>query len=494
MLELKPNWIDSLINFIDPVAANKRISARIANDLITRRYEGAGRGRRWAGNKDSSASAEAEVGGAGNLLRFRARDLVRNNSEAANAVETLVANIVGSGIIPKIEDSLLSRTFNEWAIDSGEIDFHKEMNLYEIQELVCRTVVESGSAFILRVRDARASVPFRIQVLEPDYLDKSQDLLLGNGGNEVRYGIEYDRSGRRVAYYLFEEHPGDTRNMRSFIRRTRRVPASEVIHVFHKKRPGQHDGVPWLTPILLRLRDYEDYEDAQLVRQKIAACFVGFITDMDGPVNSSTSDEDKKPMSDKFEPGAWEVLPSGKDIKFSQPPDVGSDYKSFTTRQLQRIAAGIGMTYEQLTSDYSNTNFTSGRMGKIEFTQKLAIWQYNLMCRRFCEPLWRWFVEGASLTPAVNGATRFDHRWTAPVPQLIDPAREVKAYGEMARHGFRSISEIIREMGYDPDQIMNELAQDTELADSLNLKLDSIPRHTTTAGIKQLDETEGTEN
>ena len=58
-----------------------------------------------------------------------------------------------------------------------------------------------------------------------------------------------------------------------------RIPASEVLHVYRKRRPGQLRDVSWLAPILLPLRDLGDYEAALLMKAKIEACLAAVVTE-----------------------------------------------------------------------------------------------------------------------------------------------------------------------------------------------------------------------
>ena len=83
-------------------------------------------------------------------------------------------------------------------------------------------------------------------MIEPDFIDTTKDSALDNGGL-IRQGIEYDRTGRRSAYWLFDEHPGENHlRMTNFT--SSRVPADQIIHCFRRDRPGQSRGIPWLRP------------------------------------------------------------------------------------------------------------------------------------------------------------------------------------------------------------------------------------------------------
>src|SRR5512144_1235180 len=95
------NWLDRTIGFVAPAAALRRARHRAAMVALARNYEGARVGRRTEGWVVAGTSANAEIGTALSRLRDRSRDLVRNNPYAAKAVQALLSNLVGTGILPR---------------------------------------------------------------------------------------------------------------------------------------------------------------------------------------------------------------------------------------------------------------------------------------------------------------------------------------------------------------------------------------------------------
>ncbi len=176
----------------------------------------------------------------------------------------------------------------------------------------------------------------------------------------LRNGIEFNRLGQREAYYLFREHPGEGSFGESV-----RVPANDVLHIYKPLRPGQIRGIPWLSTVLLKLYELDQYDDAELVRKKTAAMFAGFITRLDPEANilgEAQANEHGVALSG-LEPGTMQLLDPGEDIKFSEPSDVGGSYEAFMKQQLRAIAVGTGITYEQLTGDLTGVNYSSIRAG-----------------------------------------------------------------------------------------------------------------------------------
>jgi lambda family phage portal protein len=457
---------------------------RARNRLALRAYEAASKGRRTDGWRTAGTSANSETRSGLIVSRNRARDLVRNNPYAARAVSIIETNMVGYGIrtTPQSANKKtmrpLQKSWLAWA-ETRDCDVTGKLNMYGLQGLAARTVVESGESLIRRVwrRPAfKGQIPFQIQVLEPDFIDSSKDGK--SGSNIIVQGKEYDSIGRCVAYWLFPAHPGDGTGTAQSVR----TPAEDIEHIYREDRPGQVRGVTWLAPIVIRLRDFDEYEDAQLVRQKIAACFAGFVHDSDGAEGTAQGDTAGDGLIEKFEPGMIERLGPGQQITFASPPLV-QGYSEYASVTLHAIASGIGVPYEALTGDYSEVNFTSGRMGRSDFHAQLDAWQWNMFIPKFCEPVFAWFVQAAILAGIkADGATA---RYTPPRRNLVDPTREIPALIKAVRGGGETIFGMIRSMGYDPEDFLAEIAEGNAMLDKLGLTLDSDPRRVSAAGLTQ---------
>lgn len=305
---MSATWFDHAIATVAPRMAARRVMARQAFETLTRGYDGAARGRRTEGWRAPGSSADTEIGVAGALLRDRMRDLVRNNPHAAKAVAVLVNNIIGAGIMPRAAsgDDTLDRKvdalFERW---TAECDADGQLDFYGLQTLICREMVEAGEVLVRR-RLRRASdglpVPLQLQVLEADFLDATKSGAIGAG--RMVQGIEFDPVGKRRAYWLHAEHPGDAYGTLQNGLQSRPVPATEIAHVYEKQRT-QARGVPWGAPVIRSLRDLDDYEVAELVRKKTEACVTAIVFGDDEAqqgIAPSVVDADGNRV-EQFEPG-----------------------------------------------------------------------------------------------------------------------------------------------------------------------------------------------
>lgn len=448
-------------------------------------YDAAAVGRRTSNWRPVATDANSEIGPAATRLREVARDLVRNNAYARRGKVLIANNVIGAGIMPRIDGG--TKQFKDAVqrhFESTDIDVNGQETFYGLQNLICGAVVESGECFV-RFRPRRAadgySLPFQLEVLEADYLDTFVDGVLPNGNTAVQ-GIEFDAIGRRVAYYLFDRHPGSLFGVSGFSAgvRGKRVAAENIAHVFLCERPGQHRGVTWFTPVILRIRDFGDYTDAQLIRQKIAACYAAFVTTEESA--TGTPEEGQTYPIEKFEPGMVERLRPGESVEFSTPPTT-HDFDPFSRVTLREISIGLGIPYEGLTGDLTGVNYSSGRMGWLEFQRNIDVWRWRMIIPQLCDRVAKWTMQAGSIV--MPGASRARFGWTPPRREMIDPAVEIAAAKDAVRAGFSSRSEEVRRFGNEPELIDAENAADNARADEMGLVYETDARKMTSQGQMQ---------
>jgi lambda family phage portal protein len=487
-------WLDRAVGYIAPAHGLKRIRARVAADLLVRHYEAASIGRRTQGWKRTSGDANAVMAASLASLRQNARDLVRNNPHATRAISTIANQVVGWGILakPATKNAAAAKAWKDWA-GTTACDADGRHDFYGLQKMAMRTIVESGEVLIrrrFRLPEDGLPLPIQLQLLEPDYIDTYRTgLQLPNGGRLI-HGVEFDAIGRRVAYWLFPQHPGASLSMfagGSLYRASVRVPADNILHVFHQERLGQVRATSWFAPILLKLKDYDEYDDAQLMKQKIAACLAVLTSDVDGSAAAlGTADTSTDPQIDSLEPGIIKQLAPGQTVEVVQPPRV-EGYRDYAEITLRTIAAGIGVTYEDLTGDYTDLPFSAARMSRLSHQSRVDDWRWRTLIPQFCDPVWRWAMEAALIMSLVREPV--SAMWTPPPVPYIDPDKEGLAIIRNIRGGAQTLSESIRERGYDPDELLAEMASDNKKLDALGLILDSDPRMTTQAGLPRTTST-----
>ena len=457
-------FLDRAIAALSPRAGLRRAHARALLSTLeaTAHYRAASIPRRSASVRPVAGDADAVAGAARQQITLSVRDVVRNNPLAARAVQVLVNAIVGTGIEPKLiskDDELQG----EWKasllplLDSTSIDADDRSTLAGLQRLMVRAMVIDGEALMILPRETGPGGIFQVRVLEAEYLDDRMQGRAENPANAVYDGIEYGPDGRVVAYHLYDEHPGsmlwrpDWKGLSSS-----RVPADRVIHLFRQDRPGQRRGVSWLAPVLDDLVALADNDEAQLMRQKIAACFAAFWRTEKLPEAAG--------IPGKLAPGLIQQIGHDDEVSFANPPDV-TGYDDFAKIHLRRIASGLGITYEALTGDLSNVNFTSGRLGRIEMSQNVEAWQWTCVMPGLCAPMGTWFLRSWAYAnpPKIPAIAAARIGYTPPPPVIADPKNETQVAVQKIEAGLSSRPAEIRKLGYDPAEIDAEIRRDAEM-------------------------------
>lgn len=500
------NWIDRVIGYFSPRTALNRLRYKYTANLLERKYEGASAGRRTEGWFTTGNDANTEIVGSARSLRNRSRDLVRNNPYANKGMAVIQSNVVGRGIRGQIrvdgnntarKAKNLQEMWAAWSMNASACDYAGRHNFFGLQSLVMRSVAEGGEVFIRLRRTQRQFArtaagrlvevpPFQLQLLEGDFLDTGKlNQFNERTGNRVIQGIEFDpETGKRVGYHLFRSHPGSLDSIPTDRFQSEFISASNIIHVFREDRIGQVRGVPWLHPVIIRLRDFDEYEDAQLVRQKVAALWVAFLEDSDGLALDDTT-ATKCVLNEKMEPGTIEILPPGKKVTLTSPPETRS-YKEYTSVNLHSVASGLGVSYESLTGDFSEVNFSSSRMASIEMFRNIEKWRWCMLIPLMLDGTMSWFMQGVELLGGnIDGAHTI---WTPPRREMVDPTKEVPAKRNAIRAGFLTLSDAIRQEGSDPETFFQEYKADIERIDKLELTLDSDPRKTGQSGTLQSED------
>lgn len=462
------SWLDQAIVALAPERGLRRLKAKAAARAVMN-YDAASKGRRTYGWKAPGTSADAAAYGNRARLRALSRDMIRNRALAVRGRDVITGNVVGTGILPSVKMDDPAET--ERAMDvlrdhlmTPALDAYGVLALPGLQVQTMNGVFTDGEILVRRrMRDLRYEpglrLPFQVQLMEVDHLDET---LTSYGQNEVIEGIEYGPTGRAVAYHLFDRHPGDlTRSYKGKLTSSR-VPADQILHIRRAERPGQMRGVPWLAPVMMTLGELSDYQESQILKQRIAALLAFFVeASEDGEVYGGKGDGNELA---NLEPGALVGLKPGQKVTPSAPPVVDG-YQEFMNQGIRAIAMGLGLSYESF-GDLRGVNFSSGKMGRMEMDRFIEIWQRQLIIGQLCAGVARWTLDSWRLVRLQQQLPPVPRtiEWTAPRRPLIDPAKEIGADVLEIESGLTSLQRKQRERGYDPDVIARERAEDAARA------------------------------
>lgn len=432
---------------------------------------------------DYSGSADYVVNRAGSRLRDFARWLDENHDLTIGAFDTLVNNIVGTGI--QIEPQVTnrqgrpvnrvnSRIRELWGQWKRRPEITNDLTIDELQRLACRTWLRDGEVFVEHIQgnvraNRRRVIPYCVRALEPDWLP----FELYKDNPRIVHGVQKDSDGSAIAYH-FLDGIGDPLHARYSTQfQTHSVPAERVEHLKFARRLNQTRGVTILHGVINRIDDIKDAEDSERIAMRVAAAFTAAIVkNPDFVMGDSALDTESGDVADRYRnrylemgPGiVWDTLLPGEDIKGIGLDRPNTNLIEFLADQHRRIAAGIGCSYSSLTRRYDGT-YSAQRQEMVEIIPSYARMRSQFVSD-FLQPIYErflfWAVEsGALVVPksiTQESLTKADYR-AAGMP-WIDPKKEVEADAIAVQNGFKSRQMVIRERGYDPEIVDQQIQSD----------------------------------
>ncbi|WP_319760381.1 phage portal protein [Maridesulfovibrio sp.] len=477
------NTVSACLGIFSPSAAlefSRGRQALLSYKAATRK----GPNARWRPSKES---ADNLISKDRDLTVARARDLARNSEYVSGTLKRICDNVIYKGIFPQAgcrkadkkldtrKNTRLEKIYKKWA---------KEVKLSELQELVVRHLYQDGEILVHTHPDPelleKGVVPLGIELIETDQLDRMVHGEL-EGGKYARHGIEYSSYGKPLAYHILPVHPGDG----SFIRysgESRRIPAGQIQHIFKRERASQSRGMPWLTPLIMTMHDFEDYQNSERIAARLMSSFVYFLKRTMGGNGGGTF------------PGAMQIGPDGQPIpggtgvpKYTSPGQIvelppgfepeaqqytrgGEAYTSFTKGTLKGAAVGAGVSYETFSNDFTDASYSSARSGTLLERRGYEVLQ-NFINERFNDPIWEKFISFLRMTGLFSGAldNEVPVTWQNPGWAWIDPLKDSRATELEIQLGITSRQEACAKQGKDFFEVADKLEQETERLKEIKL-------------------------
>ena len=414
------------------------------------------------------------------LIKARARYLEGNSDIAGAAVGGIVRNVVGTGIKPQARtgnDELnkkIEKLWREWT-RAENCDVSGQQTFEEMQAMLLRRKIFDGEILVKKVVSRRGKFPLRLQVIKSDLLSQYM-IYAPKTHNIIRSGIELDGTLRPLAYWIDKKSPD------GYVQYDPdRVTADQIIHLWTRTQPDQIRGMSDLTPVIKRMKDTQDYLDAEGLAAKIAACFSVFITTqtgapgMVGRVGNAKDPEKKRLQS--IRPGMIKYLAPGEKVETANPSRSITNAKDFISVQERLAGAGLGMSYELMSRDFNSSSFSSARQGLLEDRKTFEPIQ-AFMASHLCDAVYREWMDTCVLAGLLEIPDYFAEReayqaveWVTPGWSWIDPLKEVTADISAIQNGGKTLAQWCAERGYDWREQLEQMALEKETAEALGLKL-----------------------
>lgn len=497
-----------------PVPAQRIAAIRATAAIEDTAYQvGGWRGQELAGWFPPFASADSAVLPERDLAVARTRDEIRNDPTAASGVSRLVEMLVGARLILSSKPDAYALGFDrtdkahrksmrdlaaaiesEWyqfANDPGKrFDAQRRLSANGMFRLFARSFVSLGeaTAFLQWKPERVARYATCVRALDPDRLSNPNDRP---ASARLRGGIEFDDDGVPIAYHVRNSHPADwyvgaSTNTWTRIERVTPTGRPVFIHGFEPDREDQARAMTPFAALLKGLRMITKFRQTELASATLNAMFAAFVKSS-LPIGEATA---------AFTPQAvttlegrridyWEknppmlggvripVMPLGDEIEINASPRQNAAFADFQATFLQSIAAALGISYEQLSMDWSKVNYSSARAALNE------VWRHiQMMFAAFVDQvvlpihyaqLEEAFDRGYIKPP--KGAPDFwdapgaylRARWIGPGRGYVDPVKEAQGATQRVAGMISTLEDENADMGRDLTDTLDQLADEEEM-------------------------------
>lgn len=384
--------------------------------------------------RPSMGSPDRIINGVKDLVDARSRDVALNDGGGANAVHIHRNSIVGSRYVLNARPNIrVLGASEEWATEfqqvaedrfylfaesmSNWLDASRSMTFTGLVRLAVGGFLLTGEVIGTAEWIKEADRPYKtaFQMVSPIRLCNPN----GQADTQfMRRGVEKDARGKPLAYNFRGAHPGELIDPRAYF--WKRVPVRtpwgrlQVLHITDPLEPDQTRGISDMVAVLKEMRMTRRFHDitlqnavvnatyaaaieSELPGEIIAAAMGGsggnntysgaigdYLSALDAYVGNSNNLRMDGVMIPHLFPGTkLNLKPVGT------PGGVGTDFEASLQRH---TAAGLGVSYEEFSKDYSKLSYSGGRLS-LAGTERFMAARKKLVADGLADTLYSLWLE-----------------------------------------------------------------------------------------------------
>ena len=435
----------------------------------------------------ASGSPREDIDAHNYTLRQRARMLYMAAPVATSAIKTNRTNVIGCGLqlksrINRVKLGLTpeqakewqrktEEEFELWAANKRNCDAIGVNNFYTAQQLALASCLLSGDMIVLlKHEDPTVLNPYglRFHMIEADRVSTPTAMTAGSSffanmtqgetkeGNRIYDGIEVDKNGRIIAYWIRNTYPfqqtADKTEWKRVLATGEATGLPNVLHVMETERPEQYRGVSYLAQViepLLQMRRYTDSELTAAVVESFCPAFIKTEADPnENPYNEVGGDGTEQVSDDPNEyemgPGQINIMKPGEDVVFGDPKRPAGGFDGFVVAICKQIGAALEIPADLLLKSF-NASYSASRAALLEAWKAFKM-RREWFADDFCRPLYEvWMAEavargriiapGFFSDPAIRAAW-LGSEWIGPTQGQLDPVKEITAEQLACENGF----------------------------------------------------------
>jgi lambda family phage portal protein len=494
--------IETAIKLVSPRRAFEREHWRRMRDdwdyretvfalMRTQGYRAAKPGSSTTPFRGGTASADAELLADLPTLRNRSRELNQDDPIGSGLTETFVRNVVGKGLRPRARTGDTSKDENIeaiWRERQNSLSLADNLTCAELQQMWVRAYLQDGETLPKRTKRT-ADDPVWFETVESDRLaTPGLKSVAARGENEVRDGVEKDKWGVPVKYWIAKQHPGDliSAGKAGDWNSYEPITPDAIRHWKATRRPGQTRGEPMFHAVMQDIRDLDLLMLAALKRSQIAACLAAFITsdlNSQGMLGSAliakTAEKHGFKLDQDIEPGMIFKLNPGEKIETLIPNFPTPELRPFIIMIARRIGAALGVSWQVVLKDFSDSTYSSARADLLESRMVYKLLRQSLISN-VLGWVWTEVLTDAQLRGDVRaaGLSQADMQavqWFGDGWELIDKLKEYEANAVALQTCQVTLEHVWLEAGLDPDQMWEALRKQAESLKEIGMTITFTP-------------------
>ena len=424
----------------------------------------------------SYAKINEQIRTDGIQLILRARSLYKNNETVNSYINLMLRSILGNqgfilnctsynddGTSDLIANETIQKFWYEYTKSTKKyVSADEQMNGIDFDKHLIFNYLIDGEVFVRKVVDKKSKFGIRFEVIDALDVDMLYNANVVNADVPIRIcmGVKVDQHYKPLSYFIRKNPSSDYYNQGQRIE----VPADQIIHIYDKKYAGQVRGFTPLSSVILSLNSLEEYKRQQINSSILNACYMGIYQKVSADANSYQDYDDEEidangDIASVLESGVFKFAPDGYKLTNIANNHPNSGVKDFFKTMLKGICGALGISYNKVASDVSETSYSSLRQANIEDAVTVKTLQQffidnwkDIQYEQFLKYL---LIGDLTNLPYSKIDKFMEHDFQGRNFEYLDPAKEMQAIQLRLSLGLSNPIMQIHNQGLDPIDILN---------------------------------------
>lgn len=424
--------------------------------------------KHWA-NADNLTADQANNPTVRATLRIRSGYELDNNSYGSGISRTYVDDVVGTGprLLASTPDRELNRkvefAFSRWA---------DTVNLAEKLYIARLAQLRDGEAFIQMYTKRRkdrggfeSAITLDLSVIEAARVANPYGVITYDAKNVD--GIILDDDYEPIQYKVLKPDQFGNYSTAQY----EVIPASAMIHMFRKTRPGQHRGIPELMSSLPLFAQLRRYTSAVVTAAETAACISGVIY-TDAPVGGEAELVEPMDMVD-IERNTFMTLPGGWKGEAFDSKQPTNTYGDFKQELINEVARSLSMPFNIAACNSAKYNYASGRMDHQTYFKAINVDRARVRRQALDRVLYP-FLREFALSENIDWNYLlgiWSHSWMFDGQEHVDPEKEANAQAIRLANGTTTLAHELGQKGIDWETSLEQRSKEIARCKELGIPL-----------------------